>query len=175
MVEIDKHIYDASEIVYSDDWCIADYRTAEKQRLIDRNERFNSKLHGVAAVKAIIEDECICSFSYLVKYIDSHFPELSGIVLEKAPYFGRIVDSKRYDVSCGFSDMSYKDVCKMLEHERSVNNDLDNRLEECHKAMAKRVEEYVRLKHRYDELQAQYSQLSALLYDKSEDLGFIEL
>ena len=99
-----KAVYDESEISFTEDWCTADYRTAEKQRVLDRAERNEKKLSGVGAVKSIIASEDICSFSYLVKYVDEHYPELSGIVLEKAPYFGRIVDSKRYDVSCGFSD-----------------------------------------------------------------------
>ena len=58
-----KHHYQPSEIVYSSGWCTSDFRSADKQRVIDREDSKEKRALAVYRLLHFIDSEKIVSFS----------------------------------------------------------------------------------------------------------------
>lgn len=124
----EKHIYSAQEIVFSPGWRTEDFRLADKQREILRDEKNRKRVECLGDLFGLIEDLNIVSFSHLVRYVYAHRSDLAQTLKESSTYVRYYVDSRRFDISCGFVDMPYNKVCEMLKHAETHIHELDEKI-----------------------------------------------
>lgn len=125
---VEKHHYSPQEIVYSSGWVTAEFRLADKQRQLERDLRKKQESVALGTLYDIIETENIVSLSYFVRFLYSHYPEL--VVLYKANHqlVRDYINSRRFDISCGFVEMPYNEVCKLLKSSELYVSELENKI-----------------------------------------------
>lgn len=123
----EKHQYNPSEIHYSSGWVTEDFRKADKQRQLERDERKEQNAKCLGELIGIIEEDNIVSLSYFVRLIYTKFPNLAEVYIHNHNQIRDYISSRRYDISCGFVDMPYNKVCEMLENAQKENSDLQSK------------------------------------------------
>lgn len=129
-VPIKKYIYPPSALVYSPGWRIEDFRTADRQRELERDARKVANTETLRDLIALVDSEEICSFAVFMRYVYEHAPNLAVSAVQNHTIMRDFIRDKRFDVSCGFADMSYKDVCRLLKVEKQNNLDLESAVTE---------------------------------------------
>ena len=152
----EKHVYSSSSIFYSSGWCTADYRNSDIQRELDRKKKKEVRSDQLLDIERFCEQEEIYSFSLLVKRITREFPELRQTVIENYSYLNYFLNSRRYDVSCGFAKESYKDVCKHLKAAELRNLELDDKVNDLWEIINKKASENTQLKESLAALQGSF-------------------
>ena len=125
-----KHIYSSQEIVYSSGWITEDYRLAERQRQIERDARKEQDSKTLGEIFGIIESENIVSLAHFVRLLYSRYPQLAIVYRANHAQIRDFISSRRYDISCGFTDMPYGKVCEMLKSAQLQCVELDTKVGE---------------------------------------------
>lgn len=124
----EKHKYLPSDIVYSSGWCTDDFRLADKTRQLERDRRKQENALALGEIFALIESENITSPAHLVRFIYQHYPNLNTLLINKWSVLRDYVNSRRFDISCGFVDMPYSEVCKQLKASELHRVELDEKI-----------------------------------------------
>lgn len=177
-----KHHYDASELHYSSGWCTEDFRLAEQQRQILRDERKQANAVCCGAILDIVESENIVSYAHLSRVVFSQHFDLKETLLQNHCHIKYYIDSRRQDISCGFVDYPYNKVCEMLKHEQAYNSELDTKcgnllhqITDDHKKMKAQELEIARLRQSIEELQSFSKHLIERNQELLDMLSFEEL
>lgn len=158
----EKHVYSSGSIFYSSGWCTADYRTSDIQRELDRKHKKEIRSDQLLDIERFCEQEEIYSFSLLVRRITKEFPELRQTVIENYSYLNYFLNSRRYDVSCGFSKMSYKDVCAHLKASELREIELEDKVNDLWQCINDKASENTKLKENLANLQGSFEQSQLL-------------
>lgn len=153
-----KHHYDASELHFSSGWCTEDFRLAEQQRQILRDERKQANAVCCGAILDIVESENIVSYAHLSRVVFSQHFDLKETLLQNHSHIKYYIDSRRQDITCGFVDYPYNQVVKMLKHEQERTVYLDNKVTK----QCETINEYEKWLKQYQE---QIAQLKQSLYE----------
>lgn len=125
----EKHKYFPQEIVFSSGWVTEDFRLADKQRQIERDERKANTMQAYSEIIGIIEEENILSLAYLTRLILTQYVQYKPHLKELAPLLRDYLNSRKNDVACGFADMTYNQVCKAYKsaqlHEIELQDDIN--------------------------------------------------
>lgn len=124
----EKHQYSSQEIVFSSGWVTSDFRLAEKQRQIDRDYRKEQESAALGTLYDLIETENIVSLAYFVRFLYAHHPQLATLYKSNHQLIRDYISSRRYDISCGFTDIPYGKVCQMLKSEQARSVELDTKV-----------------------------------------------
>ena len=124
----EKHIYSKKEIVFSSGWITENFRLADRQREILRDAKKATNIENLSTLFELIEVENIVSFAHLVRFVHLNRPELRQLLKENSTYLRYFIDSRRFDLSCGFVDLPYNKVCEMLKHSELHVQELDEKL-----------------------------------------------
>lgn len=127
---VEKHIYSSQEIVYSSGWRTEDFRLAEKQRQFERDARKVQDSRVLGELYEIIESENIVSLAHFIRLIYSRYPDLAVVLRANHAQIRDFISSRRYDISCGFTDMPYGKVCEMLKAAQLECVQLDSKVGE---------------------------------------------
>lgn len=123
--------------MYSPGWCTEDFRSADKQREIDRTRTKTQNADNLGLLLKLIEDEQICSFHVFMNLVYTHYPNFRECAIQNHALLRDVIRDKRYDASCGFSDMNYKQVCNELKTQRALCLDQDEKISELWETIAK--------------------------------------
>lgn len=125
-----KYKYDKDKLYFSPGWRTADFRSADRNREIERAERKQKNADGLGTLFQFIDDNEICSFAVFMREIYKQCPNLKELAVQNHGLLRDYIRDKRYDVACGFADLDYKTVCKQLKQQRAENYELENRISE---------------------------------------------
>lgn len=123
----EKHQYKPSDIHYSSGWVTEDFRLADKQRQIERDQRKQENCKALGALYDIIETENVVSLAHFVRLVYSSYPQLVEVYVHNHQHIRDYIASRRYDISCGFVDMPYNKVCELLENAQKENSELQSK------------------------------------------------
>lgn len=125
-----KHSYPPEALVFSPGFKIENYRRAEKQREIDRDARKKANAENLKDIFQLIDDENICSFAVFMRLVNRKYPNYCTIAVQNHAIIRDFIRDKRYDVSCGFADLDYKQVCNLLKASKQANLDLEESIKQ---------------------------------------------
>lgn len=179
---VEKHIYSSQEIVYSSGWRTEDFRLAEKQRQIERDARKVQDSRVLGVLYEIIETENIVSLAHFVRLVYTRYPDLAVVLRANHAQIRDYINSRRFDISCGFTDMPYGKVCEMLKNAELRNIELDDKNNQLWQIIDADKRELIKRRDRILELETcleQVQTLNASLVNRnlqlSELLQFEEL
>lgn len=170
---VEKFHYSPSEIVYSPGWCTEDFRSADKQRELDRIRTKTQNADNLGQLLQLIEDEQICSFHVFMKLVYTHHPNFRECAIQNHSLLRDVIRDKRYDVSCGFSDMNYKQVCNELKAQRSLCSEQDEKISELWMTISQLTGEKYKVEEKILELQTHLEEaqrFSKYLIEKNTQL-----
>lgn len=134
-----KHKYDKDKLYFSSGWVTADYRSADRNREIERTERKKQNADGLGELFQIIDGNEICSFAVFMRYIYKHYPNLRELAVQNHSLLRGYISDKRFDVACGFADMDYKQVCNELKSAKQQMLDYEESIVELRQSLSRAV------------------------------------
>lgn len=158
----DKYMYSSQEIVYSSGWRTEDFRLAEKQRQIERDARKEQNSKVLGEMFGIIEEENIVSLACFVRLIYSRYPQLATAYATNHAQIRDFISSRRFDISCGFTDMPYNKVCAMLKAAQLHEIELEDKVSDLWEIITHDKEDLCKQRDRILELETSLEQSQRL-------------
>lgn len=124
----EKYVYSPSDLVFSPGWVTSDFRSADKQRKLERDSNKAQNAENLGKLFAFIEENEICSFAVFMREIYKHYPQYETVAVQNHAIIRDYIRDKRFDVSCGFADLDYKQVCKELKVARDCNAGFEDKI-----------------------------------------------
>lgn len=120
--------YDKSEIHYSSSWCIERFRSADKQREIDREQRKQAETDSIFLLIGAIEENKIMTFPAFLRYVVQHMPQYKVIATHNHQLFRNYIrDFSDYTKYFDEIVNKYKDREKQLENKYRILFDDEHR------------------------------------------------
>lgn len=127
-----KHKYSSQDIVYSSGWCTADYRLADKQRDLERDQRKKQNAESFGVLLELIHENQIRSLSKFTEMIYKNHPNLSTVLLQ---YYSNIRDYIRsYS-----NDKLEEDIRKSYEEYKELKQKYQDKFEDFQREMEEKI------------------------------------
>lgn len=159
----EKFHYSPEDVHYSSGWITEDFRLAEDQRIIDRNQRKEDNASALAVFWELIEETNCVSFWALLKMVYTSRPELKALLVANERIIKDALYSRANDIASGFVDMDYNEVCKHLAVTRQDNLELEDKLAELRLQLSADFQTIQQQKEKILELQTCFEQQNQLV------------
>lgn len=172
-VAVEKFHYNPEDIIYSSGWITSKFRLAEQQRKIDREQSKLDNAQALGVIWELIDELNVVSFWWFLGYIYRNKPDLKVLVVSNHTIIRDAIYSRANDISAGFTDMDYNEVCKNLKVANENNLELEDHLEELRKELRYKTSVQKNLETKINELESMLRQSNAFalkLVQKNNEL-----
>lgn len=156
--QVEKFHYFPSDIHYSSGWVTEQFRLAEQQRKIDREQSKEDNAKALGVIWELIDELNCVSFWAFLGYIYKNKPELKVLVVGNHSLIRDAIYSRSNDIAAGFVDMDYNEVCNLLKVANENTLELEDSVKELRKELRYKTDNQQKLEERILELETMLEQ-----------------